>query len=421
RRRGIDRSGANGHRPATRLKRVGPRDILMPVESAQRFEALRAQAAALMDVFTSAGYEPVAPSIIQPADIFLDSVGEAIRGRTYMFTDPDGEELCLRPDLTVPCSRIYLSRHPDAGSRARFCYNGPAFRFQPSDAGAARPREFRQAGIENFGASDREKAEAEILSLVISALRHAGLTDVTLKLGDLGLFLALLDALELPERWRVRLKHHFWRPDMFHELLMRLCAGDAAVVPSKLRSVLLKLDVNDTLAAKNAIASFLREKDIPLIGARSLKEITERLLDHAADLRAEPLNRETADLIESYLAISGPPKAAGARIADLTRAADIDLSTSLQAYTKRLDHFGQAKIDLAASQFSAEFGRNLEYYTGFVFQLEISDFGPAGQIAGGGRYDGLLEDIGSPRNVGAVGSAIHTERLLAAVQGGDAS
>lgn len=207
---------------------------------------------------------------------------------------------------------------------------------------------------------------------------------------------------------------------MFHELLMRLCAGEAAMASESLRTVLRKLNADDSEAAQHAVADYFDEKDIPLIGARSLKEITERLLDHAADLRAEPLSQETADLIESYLAISGPAKAAGARIADLTRAAQIDLGASLQSYTKRLELFGQAKIELVTPQFSAEFGRNLEYYTGFVFQLEIPDFGTAGQVAGGGRYDGLLDDIGAPREVGAVGSAIHTERLLAAIQGGEA-
>ena len=64
---------------------------------------------------------------------------------------------------------------------------------------------------------------------------------------------------------------------------------------------------------------------------------------------------------------------------------------------------------------NAEFGRNLEYYSGLVFQIETSGLNDA--IAGGGRYDGLLADLGAPREVPAIGSAIHTERLLAAVRG----
>ena len=110
------------------------------------FEALEAQARTLLAVFIAAGYEAVAPDIIQPAGVFLDVVGEALRGRTYVFTDLNGEELCLRPDLTVPTCRLYLQRHPGADREAFYSYNGPAFRFQPASADAAHPREFRQAG-----------------------------------------------------------------------------------------------------------------------------------------------------------------------------------------------------------------------------------------------------------------------------------
>ena len=117
----------------------------MAAESVLGFDALEAQATTLSDLFKEAGYEPVAPSILQPASLFLDRMGEAIRGRTYVFTDNDGEELCLRPDLTLPVGRIYVERHPEAREEARYCYNGPAFRYQPGGARAVGPREFRQA------------------------------------------------------------------------------------------------------------------------------------------------------------------------------------------------------------------------------------------------------------------------------------
>ena len=86
----------------------------MTAESAAQFEALEAQAEQILGVFARAGYERVAPAFIQPADIFLDRIGEALRNRTYVFTDPDGQELCLRPDLTIPSCRIYLERNPRA-------------------------------------------------------------------------------------------------------------------------------------------------------------------------------------------------------------------------------------------------------------------------------------------------------------------
>jgi ATP phosphoribosyltransferase regulatory subunit len=177
-------------------------------------EALDGQAQRLMATFTRAGYERIEPAVIQPAGLFLDVVGEALRARTYVFTDPDGAELCLRPDLTVPACRLHLERHPAGNVPARYCYSGPAFRYQPAGADRAHPREFRQAGIESFAAADREADDAAVLALTVEALREAGLGRIEIRIGDLG-FAALIHALRMPERWRARLKHQFWRPDAF--------------------------------------------------------------------------------------------------------------------------------------------------------------------------------------------------------------
>ena len=194
----------------------------MAAEAAQKFEALQAQAQRLMTVFARAGYEPVAPAVIQPAGLFLDVVGESLRARTYVFTDPDGEELCLRPDLTVPTCRLHLARFPKGDVPARYCYSGSAFRYQPAGADSAHPREFRQAGIESFAAADREQDDAVVVATIADALRDAGLARLQLRIGDLGLLNALLDALPMPARWRRRLKHQFWRPEAFRAELARL-------------------------------------------------------------------------------------------------------------------------------------------------------------------------------------------------------
>ncbi|MEL7303975.1 MAG: ATP phosphoribosyltransferase regulatory subunit, partial [Pseudomonadota bacterium] len=181
--------------------------------TAERFRDLETQTATIMEVFARAGYERIAPEIIQPADVFLDVVGEAIRCRTYVFVDPDGAELCLRPDLTVPACRIYLERHPSCDARSRYYYSGSTFRFQPGGATEENPREYRQAGIEFFGDGDEERTEAEIVALTQKVLKTVGLKDTQLIMGDLGLFRALVNAIEMPERWRDKLIHDFWRRD----------------------------------------------------------------------------------------------------------------------------------------------------------------------------------------------------------------
>ena len=53
-----------------------------------------------------------------------------------------------------------------------------------------------------------------------------------------------------------------------------------------------------------------------------------------------------------------------------------------------------------------------------MFEILSPRLGPKSPIAGGGRYDNLLADVGAPGQVPAVGSSIHTERLLAVLDGG---
>src|ERR1700750_33754 len=120
---------------------------------------------ALLQSFAQAGYLRADPPILQPADPFLDLSGEDIRKSLYLTTDPTGEELCLRPDLTIPVARQYLASGA-AGQAAGFSYLGSVFR----DRDGA-PSEFLPAGIESFARLDRPAADAEMLALALEATR----------------------------------------------------------------------------------------------------------------------------------------------------------------------------------------------------------------------------------------------------------
>ena len=377
--------------------------------------ALDGLAQRLVAAFTRSGYERVEPAIIQPADLFLDVVGEALRARTYVFTDPDGAELCLRPDLTVPTCRLHLERHSDPGTPARYCYSASAFRYQPAGVDRVHPREFHQAGIESFAAPDREGDDAAVLALIVAALSEAGLGKLEIRIGDLGLFAALIQALPMPERWRTRLKHQFWRPEAFRAELLRLTSG-ATQATGLPHDLIGRIDPADPAGAEAMVLEHLDRAGCELIGTRKLAEIAARLIDEAADLREEPLPAQTAALIESYVAVKAPARAAVDRLAQLGRSRGVDLSAGLDAFARRLDRIEAAGIDIAGAAFSAEFGRNLEYYTGFVFEIIAPGLDSRSPVAGGGRYDGLLSEVWTPRPVPAVGASIHTERLLAALQ-----
>ncbi len=106
---------------------------------------------------------------MQPADIFLDLAGEDLRRRLFLTTGEDGQELCLRPDFTIPIARHYLETG-DAGRTAAFSYVGQVFRHRPGQLG-----ETMQAGVESIGRTDEEQADADMLALALEACSSLGL------------------------------------------------------------------------------------------------------------------------------------------------------------------------------------------------------------------------------------------------------
>ncbi len=145
-------------------------------------------------------------------------------------------------------------------------------------------------------------------------------------------------------------------------------------------------------------------------GARTRDEIVERLMEQAADEEASHLDEDIVRVITGLLAVAGPARDALTEIRALTRKAGIDLGAPVGAMEARLDALQALGVDPGRVTFAAHFGRNLEYYTGFVFELRSR----GADIGGGGRYDTLLEAIGAGAPVPAVGVALSTETILAA-------
>ncbi|MCE9650172.1 MAG: ATP phosphoribosyltransferase regulatory subunit [Parvibaculum sp.] len=369
-----------------------------------------ARTGAMRAVFERAGFSGVEPPLLQPADVFLDRSGEDIRRRLYVFTDPGGQELCLRPDLTIPTCRVYLEN--GGAGEARLCYSGAAFSFEPQ--GSGRPTEFVQTGAEFFGAKDAEAADAEMLVLAAQAVRAGGLDGFDIEMGDLALFDALVDALDIPAGWRTRLKRHFWRPAYFKELVARLATNGGERADER-SGLLAALDALDEKNARSVIEDVLDLAKIAPVGGRSVAEIAERFLERAADRSAAPLSKDTAKLIDAFLALSMKPKDAAKRIRDLTKAAGIKIDKQIGALERRFELIEKKGVDLSRAKFETGFGRTLEYYTGFVFELRARGAGAEGAVAGGGRYDGLLQSLGAKTRVPAIGCAVTLERLNAAL------
>jgi ATP phosphoribosyltransferase regulatory subunit len=357
---------------------------------------------ALLLSFAQAGYLRAEPAILQPAEPFLDLSGEDIRKSLYLTTDAHGEELCLRPDLTIPVARDYLAS-AKAGKPAGFSYLGPVFRFR-----GGRPSEFLQAGIESFGRQDRAAADAEMLALALEATSAFGLTDVEIRTGDVALFIALLDALKLYPVWRRRLIKDFNRKLNLEQDIERLTLPTAPD-NNEYQGVLAALAGSDRKAALALVTDMMSIAGATSVGGRTVAEIADRFLEQST-LKGGALPRDALKIIKRFMAISGDPDEAVAQLRALAADARLDINAAIDQLESRVGFMAARGIDTKKTKFSTAFGRGLDYYTGFEFELHHKGSGVEPLVAGG-RYDGLMTQLGSAAPIPAVGFSVWVETL----------
>jgi ATP phosphoribosyltransferase regulatory subunit len=363
------------------------------------------RAQALIGAYLRAGYARIDPPLLQPAEPFLDLSGEDIRRRMFLTTDPQGREMCLRPDLTIPVSRAYL-QSAAVGKPAGFCYLGTVFRHRPGASA-----EFLQLGIESFGRPDKAAADAEMLALGLEATAQYGLSGPEIRIGDVGLFSAFIAALDLAPAWKRRLIKDFNRKSSLKHDLNQLTLA-AADNPPEYRGVLAALAGSDPKAAHALVTDLLSIAGIATVGGRSVAEIADRFLEQATLNAPARLPQETRALIEGFLSVAGDPHDAAAKLRALTADAKISLGPALDLFETRTGFLGARGLDVRALKFATGFGRGFDYYTGFVFELHNA--AANNPLVAGGRYDGLLTRLGAPEAIPAVGFAASVEALAAA-------
>jgi len=364
--------------------------------------ASAAWADALLQSFAQAGYERSEPAIIQPAEAFLDLSGEDIRKSLYLTTDASGEELCLRPDLTIPVARDYLAS-PRAGRPAGFSYLGPVFRYR-----WGRPSEFLQAGIESFGRQDRAAADAEMLALALEATSAFGVDDVEIRTGDVALFNTLIDALQLYPVWRRRLIKDFNRKisltDDIEQLTLKTAPGR-----NEYEGVLAALAGSDRKAALALVTDLMSIAGTSNVGGRTVAEIADRFLEQST-LKAGALPRDASTIIKRFLSIAGDPNDAVVQLRKLATDARLDIAGAIDQLESRVGFMAARGVDVRKTRFSTAFGRGLDYYTGFEFELHAKGNG-AEPLVAGGRYDGLMSQLGAAVPIPAVGFSVWVEAL----------
>jgi ATP phosphoribosyltransferase regulatory subunit len=369
-------------------------------------EALDAIRAPLL----AAGAAPTDAPVLQPLGLLLDLAGEAMRSRLFVVSGDGGEEACLRPDFTVAVAREHFAAGGEAG---RYRYEGKAFRVAPR--GSDRAEEFLQLGVEAFEAGDPVAADAEIAALAWASSAAGGRSDLSLILGDVSLFAAFVDSLDLAAPLAARLKRAFAKPRQLKAELDDEAAAPLSGEQSRIAALLAGLPEAEASAVLQELWSLA---GIEPVGGRRPAEIAHRLVEKAEAAKAGRLDAEQADKVRAFLAVSDRPDAALDAIAALAGPNDSGLKAAIAGWRARLAGMAARGVPLDKATLAAAFGRAFGYYDGYLFEVRSEALGDERPVAAGGRYDGLplklgVGKLGVTANTGAVGCMVRPARAYA--------
>jgi len=345
---------------------------------------------ALIDRFEAAGFARVDLPVLQPAEPFLDVMGEELRQRMFLTLDAAGRELCLRPDFTIPTALLHLAGG-EAGRAAAYSYAGPVFRH------GANGGEVAQIGVESFGRPDRLAAETEVLGLALEAATALGLRTPEIRLGDRALVEAAVNAVDAPASLRRRIK----REIAFGGSLD--CLADNTKVDAEHAGLFAALEAAGPETARGVIEDVLSLAGIATVGGRTPAEIAERFIERSA-ARSAVVSPAQRQALKTFLAIDAPAPEASAHVRALLGG-----SEAADAFDRRIAAFAAAGLPVDAMRFSAGAGQGFDYYDGLVF--ELSRPGDGEPLGGGGRYDGLLKALGAKQPAPGVGFALWPDRF----------
>lgn len=341
--------------------------------------------------------------LLQPAGPILDAAGEDIRRRIFMTQDIEGRAMCLRPEFTIPvCLHHIASGKP----RGRYGYEGAVFRQRRDE-----PHEFRQAGIEDIGTKNRINADARCLADAVAMLRSLGAGKLTVTMGDQAIFEAVLSSFGLPAAWRKRLGRAFGDAERLKADLDRLSGGANGFLRDLPANVAKPLATGDREAVEKAIAAMMAKGGLSPQAGRSPASVTARLMDKA-ELAATELASGKREALEAFLALDIPAGRSNQKLWSFARKYQITLGKALEAFHDRTAAIAALELEDVKLRYRTGFGRRLDYYTGFVFEIRAAGKA-AGErpLAGGGRYDRLLNLLGAEEETPAIGFSVWSERI----------
>ena len=332
----------------------------------------------------SKGFKYIELDSVIEANHIVQRSGENFKKFIFSFIDHNGSELCLRPDLTIASCLRYLENN--LKGKEKIFYSGEAYRKSPNRKDSIIRN---QIGFEILGSKNEKKDDKEIINTAIKSLSNFPYSSGTLKIGNVEIFNLLIAKLDIPKRWKLRLSRHFWREKYFNDLLKRLETNS---------------DVDPTIVEvdKRRYQQMLKEKQQRLIAGRTVGEILNRFNNKIKDPRRTSGGKKVSKIIKDFLKINCQVNLAAEKLNTFFKKNKINLSVEQNYFPISQNRLLKLKVE-----FSASFGRQLEYYTGMVFKIDIREKNKNINIVNGGRYDKLIFNLGSNKQVPAVGAALN--------------
>ena len=338
---------------------------------------------ALLNLFKKKGFKVKEFENIIESKIIIERSGEIFKKSLLSFEDDNGKSFSLRPDLTISACLDYIKNIKKG--IYKYTYFDQAYRRTFSKESLVR----NQLGCEIIGSSNPQ-LNLEIINLIDQSLKKTTNNKTRIKINDINIFYSLVDSLKLPSRWRLRLKRHFWRPDYFRELISRLASN------SDLKKNIFELDKK----------SYFRMKKLnpeERIARRKIDEILNRFEKKIKEPRSKIDGKKISKIVGEFLKINCSFKDAKNELKKFEVRNNLDL---------KLENFDIFNLNYKDNNmfFSTNTGRNVEYYTGFVFEIYKKNKNL--NLASGGRYDNLLQTLGAKKKIPAIGGAIYYDNLL---------
>jgi ATP phosphoribosyltransferase regulatory subunit len=173
--------------------------------------------------------------------------------------------------------------------------------------------------------------------------------------------------------------------------------------------VLAAVAGSDRKAALALVTDLMSIAGASVVGGRTAAEIADRFLEQST-LKSGALPRHALAIIKRFMAVEGDPHEAVGQLRTLARDAKLDIAAAIDQFDSRVGFMAARGIDIQKTRFSTSFGRGLDYYTGFEFELHSTDDSLEPLVAGG-RYDALMTQLGSPAAIPAVGFSVWIETL----------